>query len=238
MDYEKLQLITYVALIAYIVFQMRKKCKVTTIIVTVLTMIVSITIFARIFWVLNNLNLFLTGVYQIDALFTLKLAGLKISGGLIGGVLGILLLCKIYPQDKKIIYNTVIEGMFLAGGCGKIVCSIVGCCLGKPTNLPWAISYPQLEEYHLHPVTIYEAITWWVGFGLLHLLKNRMANDFTRISIAVLFYIVIRMFLLEGLYANTPFMGTLTAKIIYFTIMAICITVIVVNQCKKIKIVK
>lgn len=147
-----------------------------------------------------------------------------------------LILCKKYKNDRKIIINTTIEALFLAAGYTKVVCTIVGCCVGKPTTMPWAISYPTYQIYNVHPTTLYEVITWWTGFILLHVLKRKIKNDSTRISIVVMFYVIVRMFILEGLYSETQFMGSITARIIYFTIIAICLTIIGINYCKNKKI--
>ncbi len=83
---------------------------------------------------------------------------------------------------------------------------------------------------------LYEAFVWWISFALLHILKRWIKEDSTRVSIATLFYVVVRMFLLEGLYEGTQFMGSITARIIYCIIILICITIIIVNYLKNRKL--
>lgn len=232
MSYTQLNAIAYLIVILYMIFVMRKKTSLKITIVSILTIVVSITIFARIFWVINTIEYFIDGTFGIEELFWMQLGEFKIIGVLIGAIVAIALLCKIFKKDAKLILNSGVEAMFLGAGYTKVVCTIVGCCRGKATTLPWAISYPAYEDYNVHPTALYEVITWWLCFALLHILKKKINNDATRISIVVMIYVLIRMFLLEGLYAGTEFMGSITARITYFTIIAICIIIIIFNQRK------
>lgn len=236
MGYQELQVIAYVILGIYILIAMRKKCNAKTIIVSIITIMVCITVFARLFFVIENFQKFLDGIYTIQSALRLKLSNFKIIGVLIGTIIGTIILCKIYKKDAKTIANSVIEAMFLSAGYTKIVCTIVGCCRGKTTNLPWAVSYPQYGIHNIHPTALYEAFVWWISFALLHILKRWIKEDSTRVSIATLFYVVVRMFLLEGLYEGTQFMGSITARIIYCIIILICITIIIVNYLKNRKL--
>ena len=165
-------------------------------------------------------------------MFDLKYTNFKISGGLFGGLLGILLLILIFKEEKRNILNTVIEGMFLCGAAGKIRCFIDGCCLGIHTNLPWAVSYPEYGLYDLHPVQLYEVIVFLIGFMLLIELKDIM-KDTSRISIAVLFYFTIRMFILEGIYGT--FLGNKELRIIYIITMLVCVFFIIKDKKENVK---
>lgn len=57
MNYESLQSIAYLILAIYMIIAMKKKCNTKTIIVSVLTIMVSITIFARVFWIIDKIEL-------------------------------------------------------------------------------------------------------------------------------------------------------------------------------------
>jgi len=227
MKYDELQTISYIIVSLYIFFSLRKKCKLSTVLVSIVVINVGITIFARLFWAIENYKGFLNGSLGLKDVFLLRLSLFKIIGVLIGAVVGTIILTKIYKKDKKYIVNASTEAMFLGAGYTKIVCTIVGCCLGRK------LATPLFGIYARHMTALYEAIVWFIGFILLHLLKKKIKVDSTRISIIVLYYIFIRMFILEWLYNNGIFMGSMTSRIIYFIVIAICISVILINRKKK-----
>lgn len=230
MSYDDLQIFSYLIVTLYLLFSLRKKCKLKTIIVSIVVINVCITIFARLFWVLENYRYFISGDFGIDDVLRLKLTGLKIIGVLIGDIVGIAILSKIYKQDKRHIINSGVEAMFLGAAYTKIVCTVCGvCCLGKVIENPW------FGIYTRHLTALYEVIVWLIGFFLLHLLKNKTEKDSTRISIVVIYYVIIRMFILEGLYEGGIFLGSLTSRIVYCLVIAICLGIIIINK-KQIKI--
>ena len=231
MNYQNLQAIAYVILIIYMIIKMRKTSK-KVMLMTIIISITSLTIFARIFWIIDNIEGFKRGILGLKDIFWMQLGGFKIIGVLIGAIVGMVISCKIFKKDSKIIINSTVEALFLAAGYTKLVCTIVGCCRGKETMLGWGLSYPEYELYNLHPTALYEMITWWIGFIILIVLKKWIKQDSTRISIGVLFYVIVRMFILEGLYEDTPFMGSTTFRIIYSTIICICLGMIFFNSYK------
>ena len=229
MGYSDLQSFAYLIVSLYLFFSLRKKCKLKTIIVSIVVINLCITIFARLFWVVENYQGFINGTYNIGDVFLLKLSLLKIIGVLIGAVIGTIILSKIYKEDKKHIINASTEAMFLGAGYTKVVCTIVGCCLGRK------LETPLFGIYTRHLTALYEAIIWFIGFLLLHLLKKKIKKDSVRISIVIIYYVIIRMFILEGLYKNGIFLGSLTSRIIYCLIIFICILIIVSNLYKSSK---
>ena len=42
-----------------------------------------------------------------------------------------------------------------ASAIGRIGCFMQGCCLGKPTGLPWGLEYPTFPGVRLHPTQLY-----------------------------------------------------------------------------------
>ena len=96
-------------------------------------------------------------------------------GGYIGGILVPL----IYLRIKKIPILKVLDiwmtySMIGLGIHRTFGCPSAGCCFGKPTTLPWGITYPAgapaSEAYGLvpvHPTQIYEAILAFSIAGFL-----------------------------------------------------------------------
>lgn len=196
-----------------------KKDKLKISITSMVIIFLFLTIGGRIVWFI------VTKPKDLDYLFSLNLTNLKISGCFFGGLAGVVALIRIFKEERRNILNTVIEGMFLGGGVAKVGCFINGCCIGKKTTLPWAISYPEKGIYDLHPVQLYEAIVLWIGFVLLIELKDKV-KDSTRICISILWYFIMRMFILEGLYLDGQFLGNVSMRILYIITILICVFVI------------
>ena len=233
MKYVILQSLTYIIGVIYILLFTRK-CSFWKRLVSAIVVAINITFFARVFWAIENWRYFSTGVYKISTLFELTIGNFKIIGVLIGALIATFILCKIFKNEARSIRNASVEAMFLTAGYTKLVCTIMGnCCLGKECSMPWAISYPKINLYNLHPTALYEVITWWTCFILLHVLKDKVKPDSSRISFAVFLYVATRFFIIEGLYATSVFMGNIRARVIYSTIILICIGIISFNTYKE-----
>lgn len=69
----------------------------------------------------------------------------------------------------------------LGHAVGRVGCFLAGCCWGRPTQLPWAVSFPY-EAYlnagapcaiSLHPVQLYEAV---LELGIFLVLRGRQTS--------------------------------------------------------------
>ena len=229
-----LQAFTYVIGVLYIMIGLDKNCSFKKRIISAVVVALCITFFARLFWVIENFKYFSTGIYGLEKLFEVKIGNFKIIGVLVGALVGTCILCKIFKENARSIANASVEAMFLTAGYTKVVCTIMGnCCFGKPTTLPWAISYPAINMHNMHPTALYEVIVWWSCFAFLHIFKKKIKPDSTRISFAILLYTAIRFFILEGLYKDTPFLGSIKARIIYPIIIMITLGIIAYNSYKE-----
>ncbi len=74
------------------------------------------------------------------------------EGGLVfyGGVLAALPVGVFVLRKKKVdvwhFADVLAPYMALAHGIGRIGCFLNGCCYGKPSNVPWAISFPRFVD--------------------------------------------------------------------------------------------
>jgi len=74
------------------------------------------------------------------------------EGGLVfyGGVIAALPVGVCVLRKKKVdvwhFADVVAPYMALAHGIGRIGCFLNGCCYGKPSNLPWAVSFPKFVD--------------------------------------------------------------------------------------------
>jgi len=102
-----------------------------------------------------------------------------------GGVIGAILFGAWFLRNKKISFWTmadiVIPSVPLGQALGRIGCFLNGCCYGRPTGLPWGITFPPdsfaAQEYgpvhHIHPAQLYSAAANLLVFALLLIYSKR-----------------------------------------------------------------
>lgn len=91
--------------------------------------------------------------------------GLVFYGGLIGGALAFVLAARWWHLDLWYLADTLAPGLALGHGIGRIGCFFAGSCYGKPTDLPWAVTYTDpgslahdILGVPVHPVQLYSTI--------------------------------------------------------------------------------
>jgi phosphatidylglycerol:prolipoprotein diacylglycerol transferase len=91
----------------------------------------------------------------------------------------------------------------VAEGVGRWGCFFSGCCFGTPTDLPWAVTFPEiahrlhpgLPDVPIHPTQIYMSLNSIVILGVLLMLYRHKRFHGRIISVYVLLYAVTRFFL-------------------------------------------
>lgn len=237
MQYDILIVIAFIISIIYMMFRSRKKVQIKQKVISLLIVVFCAVIFARIFWVIEKIEYFLSGIYNISEALEFGIGKFKMIGVLVGTIIGMLWVSKIYKDSSKDIRNVVIEGMFLFAALAKFVCAIKGvCCFGKETGIDFGISYPDKNMFNLFPTAYIEASVLFSCFLVLHILKRKIESDQIRISFVFSIYMLIRICLLEGLYANTPIFGDIKDRVIYFIMIISCLVIICINERKYKKI--
>lgn len=108
--------------------------------------------------------------------------GTSIQGGMLGGLLGVAL----YARRRRISALTLLDafapGGALANAATRVGCFATGCCFGRPTTLPWAVTYGQAPAgtplgVPLHPAQLYETALDLVLAVVLH---RRLASPAPR----------------------------------------------------------
>ena len=109
------------------------------------------------------------------------------SGGTFyGGVVGAMATIIIYTYVKKIpilpLLDTFAFAVPLGHSIGRLGCLLAGCCYGKPTSVPWAITFKnELAEQiagtplhtPLHPTQLYESAAEFLNFLIIVWLARR-----------------------------------------------------------------
>lgn len=88
-------------------------------------------------------------------------SGKTILMGLVGGYLGVEL-AKWALDVRGSTGDTFVLPVACAIAVGRLGCFHVGCCFGLPTNLPWAVVFPNVDQQPRHPTQLYE-----FGFHLI-----------------------------------------------------------------------
>ncbi len=127
-----------------------------------------------------------------------------------GGFFGVLILVWLATQMKRISFLTVTDTMcpliVIAYAVGRIGCLLVGDDYGIPSDLPWAMSFPEGSPPTIeavHPTQIYDTICMVILFAVLWSIRKKSFP--TGWMTAVTFIILgVQRFLVEFLRHTTP----------------------------------
>jgi phosphatidylglycerol:prolipoprotein diacylglycerol transferase len=116
-----------------------------------------------------------------------ELFSLVQSGGVFyGGLLGALPVAWWYARKHALpgwqTADVLAPGVALGQSIGRLGCFAAGCCYGRPTDVPWAVTFRDIYttrtvgtplDVPLHPTQLYESAATLVLFGLLLWLSTR-----------------------------------------------------------------
>ena len=131
---------------------------------------------ARITHILDHLGYYRDNPGEIIALWE---GGLGWYGALIGGILAVVVYCRIRKFSLARFADAAALGIILGLAIGRIGCTINGDAAGTPTSLPWGFVYTNPNSFAplwtaTHPYPVYEIICDLMVFVLLWRLKGRI----------------------------------------------------------------
>jgi phosphatidylglycerol---prolipoprotein diacylglyceryl transferase len=138
-------------------------------------------IVAKIWLVLSSWDYYLANPRDIFSVATFQSGG-TFYGGVVGGVLAILLYTHFQKMPLLPTLDVVGAALPIGHAIGRLGCFFAGCCYGKPTTLPWGVTFtnPTAEQLagtplgvHLHPTQLYEATLEFLNFFFLMWLARR-----------------------------------------------------------------
>lgn len=106
--------------------------------------------------------------------------------GVIGSILGGFLAAVWYCRKKHISFwrfaDILALGIPLGQTVGQFACLLNGDSWGKPTNLPWAITYTDPRslaplDIPLHPIEIYEMVAYFLVFLIVWRTREKWRTD-------------------------------------------------------------
>lgn len=161
---------------------------------------------ARLFNALIRPELYLTQPWR---LFSLDATGFSLYGGLLAATLTAWLMARYVRLDIWKFGDAAAPALGIGLAVMRIGCFLNGCCFGKPTDLPWGVSYPLFSDAHLwqmahgltgpftifaiHPTQLYEAIYTLVGAGLALWLYRRKAKAGTPLLVFIFWLTCFRL---------------------------------------------
>lgn len=163
---------------------------------------------ARIFHVLQHPNTY----SSFWDLFKVWEGGLAYYGGFILSVAAALAYIRWRKLSTGKVFDIVAPSLMLGTGIGRIGCLFAGCCFGKPTSLPWGITFPEysaawyaygMKLVKVHPTQIYSSLSLLSLFVILILLQRYARYPGQLFFITALMYSVHR-FLIDFLRFYEP----------------------------------
>ena len=156
--------------------------------------IISIIIGGRLGYILfYNFSYYISNPVEI---FFIWKGGMSFHGGLIGIIVATILFSKKREFDKLVLFDVVSCVAPIGIFFGRLANFINGELYGKPTDLPWAVIFPLIDDFGRHPSQIYEALLEGVLlFIILNLIIKKMPYKRGGCAAAFLiFYSLFRVF--------------------------------------------
>ncbi len=156
--------------------------------------IVGIIIGGRLGYVLfYNLNYFLSN--PIEILFIWN-GGMSFHGGLLGIIIATFIFSKKRDFDKLLLLDVVACVAPIGIFFGRLANFVNGELYGKPTDLPWAVTFPLVDDQGRHPSQIYEAFLEGVLLFLIlqFIIKKVSYKRGECAAVFLIFYSIFRIF--------------------------------------------
>jgi phosphatidylglycerol---prolipoprotein diacylglyceryl transferase len=94
---------------------------------------------------------------HLDLIPAVWVGGMATHGLILGGVIGVLLFCRLYKVPFRPILDLLAVSAAIILGFGRIGNFIDGQIFGSLTDLPWAVQFPATEGFR-HPVVLYDGL--------------------------------------------------------------------------------
>jgi phosphatidylglycerol:prolipoprotein diacylglycerol transferase len=141
--------------------------------------------------------------YRKNPLEIFTLATLQSAGIFFGGFVLALVFAYFYMKKQGLpVFSTAdifAPGLALGHGIGRLGCFAAGCCWGKPTHLPWAVTFRSQDTttgvplgIPLHPTQLYEALGEGIICLVLITAMKRAHKDGAIIGLYLVLYGILR----------------------------------------------
>jgi len=164
-----------------------------------LCVLISGFIGARIYYILQHIRSYDS---LADIFSRIWEGGLTYYGGLVlASLVGF-----IYLRSRRLpivgMMDIAAPSLALGEGISRIGCFLAGCCFGKPTDLPWGVTFPKnsltgilTDSQKVHPTQIYSSIILFSIFIILIVLQRHTKFSGQLFLIYLVMYSIYRFFI-------------------------------------------
>ena len=123
--------------------------------------------------------------------------GFVVYGGIIGGIISVLIYCRIKKLHFLTYMDLVIPAVALAQGFGRIGCFLAGCCYGKVCDTIFSVYYTNPiggapVGVPVFPVQLMEAALNLVLFAILLIYTRKRIKAFSVLFVYLIGYSIVR----------------------------------------------
>ncbi|MGD1069985.1 MAG: prolipoprotein diacylglyceryl transferase [Bryobacteraceae bacterium] len=141
--------------------------------------------------------------YRAHPMDIFTMATLQSAGIFYGGFIAALIFAYLYMRAQHLpvleTSDVFAPGLALGHGIGRLGCFAAGCCWGKPTTLPWAVTFKNPDattgvplNIPLHPTQLYEAFAEGIICLILIARLRRTHQDGAIIGLYLFLYGLVR----------------------------------------------
>ena len=187
-----------------------------------------------LFFLLQNMDAFFVDPLSF---FRIWEGGLVFYGGVIAGLITLAVFAYRYRLNFLSLTDAFAAPLLLAHALGRIGCFSAGCCYGRPSSLPWAVTFTHPATLAprfvaLHPTQIYESVGNFVLFLIAFKLGQRKPARGVLTSFYAISYGTFRfvMEFLRGDDRGAFLLGASPSQIVALCLIAIGIGIIVYEK--------
>ena len=158
---------------------------------------------AKLLWVIEHL-----GSDEWTSLLFSR-GGLSWFGGFAGGVLAGAIVMRRQRLPVMATIAAATPALAIGHAIGRIGCLLVGDDYGTPSDLPWAVAFPQglpPTDVPVHPTMVYEALALLPIAAVLFRMRRRQVEDRSVVGAYLVMTAMVRFFI-QWLRVYEPFVG-------------------------------
>lgn len=136
---------------------------------------------SKIWLIVSDWNAYSANPREIFSIATFQSGG-TFYGGVIGAMIWIVVYSRRHRAPLLAVCDVSSISLSLGHAIGRLGCFVAGCCYGKPTSLPWGVTFtsPVAERIAgtplgipLHPTQLYESGAEFLNFFLMWWLSTK-----------------------------------------------------------------
>ena len=162
---------------------------------------------------------------HLNEILSIRNGGLAIHGGLLFGIIGGYILCRIKKIRPLEMTDLVFPNVALAQAIGRWGNYFNGEAHGGPTDLPWGI---MVDGVKVHPTFLYESL-WCLGLFILLSWLDRKPHFTGQITCLYGILYSVERFFVEGLRTDSLMIGPFKqAQMLSLTVIIVAIAAYVI----------